>query len=141
MKQYGTFLVPTTYLADAIDLANLPPPIRAKAESILPKAKANLRHAITAGVRIAYGTDAAVYPHGLNAREFATLVERGLTPLESIRTGTLRAAELLGVDDRGSIAPGKLADLIAVPGNPLEDVGVLQRVDFVMKGGAIVAGP
>jgi imidazolonepropionase-like amidohydrolase len=141
MKVHGTFLVPTTYLADAIDLANLPPPIRAKAESILPKAKANLKRAIAAGVKIAYGTDAAVYPHGQNAREFATLVERGLSPLESIRTGTLRAAELLGVDDRGSLAPGKLADIIAVPGNPLEDVTVLQRVGFVMKGGAIVAGP
>lgn len=141
MQQHGTFLVPTTYLADAIDLASLPPPIRAKAEWLLPRAKANLKHAIAAGVKIAFGTDAAVYPHGLNAREFATLVERGLSPLESIRSGTLRAAELIGVDDRGSIEAGKLADLIAVPGNPLEDISVLQRVAFVMKGGAIVQGP
>jgi imidazolonepropionase-like amidohydrolase len=141
MKQHGTFLVPTTYLADAIDLEQLPPPIRAKAESILPKAKASLRRAIAAGVKIAYGTDSGVYPHGLNAREFATLVERGMQPLDTLRAATVNACALLGVTDRGTIAPGKLADLIAVPGNPLADVTVLQRVEFVMKGGAIVKGP
>jgi len=141
MREHGTWLVPTTYLADAIDLANLPPPLRAKAEAILPKAKENLRRAIRAGVRIAFGTDACVYPHGQNARELATLVERGLTPLEAVRTATLNASALLGVDDRGAIAPGKLADLIAVPGDPLADVSVFQHVEFVMKGGEVVSGP
>jgi imidazolonepropionase-like amidohydrolase len=138
MKQKGTYLVPTTYLTESINLDALPPQIRGKAESILPQAKANLRRAIRAGVKIAFGTDAAVYPHGQNAHEFAALVERGMTPLEAIRAATLNDADLLGVTDRGQIAPGLLADLIAVPGNPLTDVRVLERVSFVMKGGMTV---
>ena len=138
MKQKGTFLVPTTYLADRIDLDALPPPIRAKAEPLLPLAKENLRRAIRAGVRIAFGTDAAVYPHGENAHEFGALVDRGMTPLEALRTATLNAAELLGLDDRGEIAAGRLADLVAVPGNPLEDIHVTERVSWVMKGGVVV---
>jgi imidazolonepropionase-like amidohydrolase len=133
--------VPTTYLADNIDLAVLPPPIRAKAESVLPLARENLRRAIRAGVPIAFGTDAGVYPHGQNAREFAVLVERGMTPLAAIRAATLNAADLLGTDDRGEIAPGKLADLIAVTGDPLQDVRVLENVRFVMLGGQVVKGP
>jgi imidazolonepropionase-like amidohydrolase len=124
-----------------MDLARLPAPIRAKAEAILPRAQASHSRAIAAGVKIAYGTDAGVYPHGLNAREFACLVRRGMEPLESIRTATVHAADLIGVGDRGTIAPGKLADLIAVPGDPLRDVTVLERVAFVMKGGVIVKGP
>ncbi len=140
MKERGTYLVPTTYLADAIDLSQLPAPIRAKAESILPLAKDSVRRAVAAGVKIAYGTDAAVYPHGLNAREFESLVERGMSPLEAIRTATLHAADLLGVDDRGVLAAGRLADLIAVEGDPLDDVRVLQKVVFVMKGGEVVKG-
>ena len=141
MKARGTFLVPTDYLTEAMDMSILPPPIRAKAEYILPRAQASHAKAIAAGVKIAYGTDAGVYPHGLNAREFATLVRRGMTPLAAIQSATLGAAELLGVDDRGVIAPGKLADLIAVPGDPLADVSVLERVAFVMKGGVIVVAP
>lgn len=137
MKQKGTYLVPTTYLADAIDLDQLPPPIRAKAEWILPRAKESIRKAIEAGVNIAYGTDAAVYPHGLNARELNTLVQRGMTPLEALRTATVHAAKLLEVTDRGTLAAGKLADVIAVPGNPLEDITVTERVVFVMKDGRI----
>lgn len=89
-------------------------------------------------MKIAFGTDAAVYPHGQNAHEFAALVERGMTPLEAIRAATLNDADLLGVTDRGQIAPGLLADLIAVPGNPLTDVRVLEQVRFVMKGGVTV---
>ncbi len=137
MKEKGTYLVPTTYLADAIDLEQLPPPIRAKAQSILPRAKDSVRRAIEAGVPIAYGTDAGVYPHGLNARELSTLVTRGMTPLEALRSATVHAADLLGVDDRGVIAPGRVADLVAVPGNPLEDVSVTERVSFVMKDGHV----
>jgi imidazolonepropionase-like amidohydrolase len=141
MKEHGTYLVPTTYLADAIELDPLPPPLRSKAESILPQAKANLRRAIAAGVRIAYGTDSGVYPHGLNARELETLVQRGMKALDAIRAATVHACDLIGVSDRGTIAAGQLADLIAVPGNPLTDVTVLQRVEFVMKGGTVVKGP
>lgn len=141
MKERGTYLVPTTYLADAIDLEVLPPPIRAKAESVLPLAKESVRRAIAAGVPIAFGTDAAVYPHGDNARELATLVERGMTPLEALRTATVHAAALLGVDDRGAIAAGRLADLVAVDGDPLADVTTTERVRFVMKGGVVYKAP
>lgn len=141
MKERGTYLVPTTYLADEIDLELLPPPIRAKAEWVLPRAKESLRRAISAGVPIAFGTDAGVYPHGDNAKEFAALVERGMTPLAAIRSATRNAADLLGVDDRGTIVAGKLADLIAVPGNPLDDVTLLERVEFVMLGGEVVKRP
>lgn len=108
---------------------------------MLPRARESLRRAIAAGVPIAFGTDAGVYPHGDNAKEFAVLVERGMAPLEAIRAATLNAADLLGVDDRGTIAEGRLADLIAVPGNPLEDVTALERVEFVMVGGEVVKGP
>jgi imidazolonepropionase-like amidohydrolase len=139
MKQKGTYLVPTTYVADRLNLEALPPVIRAKAETILPLAKENLRRAIRAGVKIAFGTDAAVYPHGENAHEFGALVDRGMSPLEALRTATLNAADLLGVDDRGEIAPGKLADLVAVPGNPLDDIHVTERVSWVMKGGVVVS--
>jgi imidazolonepropionase-like amidohydrolase len=141
MKERGTYLVPTTYLADAINLDVLPPPVRAKAEFVLPVGKESLRRAIRAGVKIAFGTDAAVFPHGQNAKEFAALVERGMSPIEAIRAATVNAADLLGVDDRGRIAPGTLADLIAVPGDPLEDVRVLEDVRFVMKGGRVYKRP
>ncbi len=141
MKERGTYLVPTTYLAQAIRLDSLPPPIRTKAEFILPRARQSLQLAIKSGVRIAFGTDAAVYPHGQNAREFGVLVESGMTPIEAIRTSTVNAADLLGVSDRGKIAPGLLADIVAVPGNPLENVRVLEDVRFVMKGGQIYKRP
>jgi imidazolonepropionase-like amidohydrolase len=141
MKARGTYLVPTTYLADALDLDALPPPIRAKATFILPRARESLQRAIAAGVKIAFGTDAGVYPHGDNAREFATLVRRGMTPLEALRTATLHAADLLGVADRGHITPGLLADLVAVPGNPLDDIRVTEQVVFVMKGGVVYKHP
>jgi imidazolonepropionase-like amidohydrolase len=138
MKAQGTYLVPTTSLADLIDLNTLPPPIRSKAEQILPLARASVTRAIRAGVKIAFGTDAAVIPHGTNATEFAALVRRGMTPLDAIRAATLNAADLLGVEDRGAIAAGKLADLVAVPGNPLQDIRVTERVCWVMKGGVEV---
>ncbi len=140
MKEHGTFLVPTTYLVDVIDLDALPPSIRAKAEYILPRARENLAMAIREGVKIGFGTDAAVYPHGDNAREFAVLVKLGMSPLEAIRSATIGATELLRVEDRGVIESGRLADIIAVPGNPLEDVSVTERVGFVMKGGEVFKG-
>ena len=141
MKERGTYLVPTTYLAQAIQLDALPPPIRAKAEFILPRARQSLQLAIRSGVKIAFGTDAAVYPHGQNAREFGVLVERGMTPVDAIRTATINAADLLGVSDRGNIAPGLLADIVAVPGNPLDNIRVLEDVRFVMKGGQVYKRP
>ena len=138
MKARGCYLVPTTYLAEAIDLDNLPPKLRGKAEWILPRARVSLERAIAAGVPIAFGTDAAVIPHGHNAREFGVLVQLGMSPLEAIRSATLSAVDLLGVDDRGVLEPGTLADMIAVEGDPLRDVTALERVVWVMHGGRVV---
>jgi imidazolonepropionase-like amidohydrolase len=141
MKERGTYLVPTTYLADAIDFDALPRGPKEKAEYMLPIARASLREAIRAGVPIAYGTDAGVFPHGDNAKEFAVLVERGMTPVEAIRSATVNAADLLGVGDRGRLEAGLLADIIAVQGDPLQRVETLEGVQFVMKGGQLFRQP
>jgi imidazolonepropionase-like amidohydrolase len=138
MKQRGTYLVPTTYLADRINLAVLPPLVRKKAEAMIPAGRASVRKAIAAGVKIAFGTDAGVFPHGENAREFAVYVKLGMAPLEALRTATINAADLLGKDDRGVIAAGKLADLVAVPGDPLQDITATERAIWVMAGGRVV---
>ena len=87
---------------------------------------------------IAFGTDAAVYPHGENAKELAVYVKFGMSAAEALRTATVHAADLLGKDDRGTIAAGRLADLIAVPGDPLQDITATERVTWVMVGGRIV---
>jgi imidazolonepropionase-like amidohydrolase len=140
MKRRGTYLVPTAYLLGTFQFDSMPPPIAAKARQVIPLAHESHRRAIRAGVKIAFGTDAAVYPHGDNAREFAVYVGYGMRPPDALRTATVNAADLLGVNDRGVIAAGKLADLIAVRGNPLEDVKVLEQVLWVMKGGVVVKG-
>jgi imidazolonepropionase-like amidohydrolase len=137
MKERGTWLVPTLYLRDAIRRDLLPPPIRAKMDEVTPLMDQSFRLAVKSGVKIAFGTDASVYPHGQNAREFAVRVRLGQTPLEAIRGATVYAARVLGVADRGVIAPGKLADLVAVSGDPIRDIGALERVAFVMKGGEV----
>ena len=98
----------------------------------------NFRKAWKAGVKMAFGTDAGVYPHGDNARQFAKMVEWGMTPMEAIRAATGSAAELLGWGDRiGTLQKGRFADLIAVNGDPLADITILQKVQFVMKGGVV----
>lgn len=139
MKARGTFLVPTTCLADKLNTGTLPAAIRAKAEDVLPRAKQSISRAIAAGVKIAFGTDAAVIPHGTNACEFEAYVARGMTPAAALRSATLHGAELLGTPDRGEIATGLLADLVAVQGNPLTDITATSHVAFVMKGGEVVA--
>jgi len=99
----------------------------------------NFRRAFQAGAKIAFGTDAGVYPHGDNAKQFAKMVEWGMRPIDAIRAATLNAAELIGHPDKlGSLEPGHYADLIAVQGDPLSDVKVLESVAFVMKGGTVV---
>jgi imidazolonepropionase-like amidohydrolase len=138
MKARGTWLVPTSYLVDRINLAVLPPLVRQKAETILPIARQSLRKAIAAGVKIGFGTDAGVYPHGENAKEFAVYVKAGMTTIEAIRSATMHAAAVLGVSDRGIIEAGKLADLVAVPGDPLRDITATERASWVMLGGKIV---
>ncbi|HEY7530656.1 MAG TPA: amidohydrolase family protein [Gemmatimonadota bacterium] len=138
MRERGTYLVPNLHLLDALDPDSLPPPLRAKMLEIVPLMRESFRRALEGGVKIAFGTDAAVFPHGDNSREFAARVRLGMTPIEAIRGATTYAADLLGVDDRGTIEAGKLADLIAVRGDPLADVTALERVGFVMKGGVVV---
>lgn len=140
MKEKGTYLVPTP-LAGAQDLTGYPEEIRRKSEEANGTARASLEKAIRAGLKIAYGTDAGAVPHGQNARQFALLVDRGMSPLAAIRAATLASADLLGVADRGALEPGLLADVVAVPGDPLADIHAMERVDFVMKGGAIVREP
>lgn len=141
MKARGTYLVPTLALADTLDMSSLPPPIRQKAEYILPKARENIHKAMLAGVKIALGTDSPLVPFGENAKEFAAMADRGLAPLDSLRAGTMNAADLLGVTDRGELAAGKLADIVAVAGNPLENIRATEKVVFVMKGGKVYRKP
>ncbi len=146
MKEHGTYLVPTLYLMDWFmdnySHLGLTEGVIAKAKVVMPAARENVGRAFQEGVKVAFGTDAAVYPHGLNAHEFAVMVKLGMTPLASIQAATINAADLLGWPDRvGSLDPGHYADLIAVEGDPLNDVTVLQNVKFVMKGGQVVKGP
>jgi imidazolonepropionase-like amidohydrolase len=141
MKEHGTWLVPTLYVASPRTREGQPLNVQAKGKAMEEAADRSFRAALAAGVKIAFGTDAGVYPHGLNAGEFTAMVDRGMTPLAAIRAATINAAELLGVDDRGVIEPGKLADLIAVAGNPLDDVSTLETVLFVMKGGDVFKRP
>lgn len=143
MKKNGTYLVPTLYLGDWFmenaEKNHMPDFLLVKAKAIMPARRKNVAHAFAGGVKVAFGTDAAVYPHGLNAHEFAVMVKLGLTPLQSIQAATINAADLLGWSDKiGTIEPGKWADIIAVDGDPLRDVTTLERVKFVMKGGEVV---
>ncbi len=143
LKKNGTYLVPTLYLIDwnreNAAKAHLPDFLRAKMDLVSARGQKAVKNAFEAGVKIALGTDAAVYPHGLNAHELAVYVRLGMTPIQAIRTTTLNAADLLGWSDKvGSIEPGKWADIIAVDGDPLADVTTLQQVKFVMKGGEVV---
>jgi imidazolonepropionase-like amidohydrolase len=143
MKEHGTYLVPTLYLGDwMIDnagLTRLPAPLLAKAQAVIPAARKNIAHAFASGVKVAFGTDAAVYPHGMNAHEFGVMVRLGLTPLQAIQSATLNGADLLGWSGKvGTLEPGAWADIIAVDGDPLKDVTTLERVKFVMKGGEVV---
>jgi imidazolonepropionase-like amidohydrolase len=143
MKEHGTYLVPTLYLGDwMIDnagLTRLPPPLLAKARVVIPAARKNIAHAFSSGVKVAFGTDAAVYPHGLNAHEFAVMVTLGLSPLQAIQAATINAADLLGWSGKvGTLAVGAWADVIAVDGDPVKDVTTLEHVKFVMKGGEVV---
>jgi imidazolonepropionase-like amidohydrolase len=143
MKKNGTYLVPTLYLADWFlenaEKIGTPPDLIAKGREVMPAARKNVAHAFAAGVKVGFGTDAAVYPHGLNAHEFAAMVKLGLTPLQAIQAATINDADLLGWSDKvGTIEPGKWADIVAVDGDPLTDVTTLERVKFVMKGGEVV---
>lgn len=142
MKQKGTYLVPTAYLWDYekenIDKLGWLEGMKQNYLKVAPVAFGNLEHAVRSGVKVAFGTDAAVYPHGLNAREFQVLVRLGMSPLQAIQAATINAADLMGWQTKvGTLEPGKYADLVGVEGNPLENVRVLEDVKFVMKGGVV----
>lgn len=142
MKTKGAYLVPTLYLMDwmAENAARvgLPEMYAGKVRDVTAVARTNVKKAFDAGVKVAFGTDAGVYPHGLNAREFAVYVKLGMTPLHAIQTATVNAADLLGWSDRiGSLEAGKFADIIAVNGDPTKDVTLLENPVFVMKGGVV----
>jgi imidazolonepropionase-like amidohydrolase len=137
LVERGTYLVATTYLADGMDTSHAAPELQAKAAEVFPRARKTISKAIERGVRVACGTDAPAIPHGRNAKELIALVERGMTPLQALRAATTVAADLIEVDDRGRLEVGLLADIIAVPGDPLSDISVTESVRFVMKGGQI----
>ncbi len=141
MRDKGIYLVPTLLAGEYTGgrTEKFPPPIAAKAKAALGARSEMFRNALKAGVKIAFGTDSAVSPHGLNAREFALMTGLGMSPAAALRSATSVNAALLGVDDRvGTITPGKLADIVAVPGNPLDDIRQTEHVVFVMKEGQIV---
>jgi len=142
MKERGTYLVADIYNDDYIlaEFAKLgyPEKIIEKEKMVGRTQRENFQKAAKAGVKLAFGTDAGVYPHGWNAKQFAHMVKWGLTPMQAIQTATVNAADLLGWNDKvGVIAPGAFADIIAIDGDPLKDVTELERVKFVMKGGVV----
>jgi imidazolonepropionase-like amidohydrolase len=140
MKSHGTYFVPTAYLIDWLQVnGHLPPFYHQKMMDVSAVEKANAKKAIAAHLKIALGTDAAVYPHGLNAHELQVYVEQfGMSPLAALQTGTLNAADLMGWSDKvGALEVGKWADIIAVKGDPLRDIKLLQHVSFVMKSGVV----
>ena len=143
MKQRGTWYVPTLIAGEASSQnakipGYYPPQVVAKAESIGTTMMKTASRAYKAGVKIAFGTDAGVYPHGQNAHEMELMVQAGMPPMFVLQAATIRAAQLLKHDkDLGSLAAGKFADLVAVPGNPLDDMALMKHVSFVMKAGTI----
>jgi imidazolonepropionase-like amidohydrolase len=145
MKQHGTYLVPTAFplfwYMDNMASMHLPKYTEDKIKVILPIGKASMSNAFKQGVKVALGTDAGVYPHGLNGGEFWAMVKLGLTPTQALQAGTVNAADLMGWTDQvGSIEPGKFADIVAVNGDPTADISILEHVDFVMKGGVVYKG-
>jgi len=142
MKEKGTWLVPTLLAGFTVEslatAGRLPPPIAAKALAIAPRQHTSFKLALDGGVRIALGTDAGVMRHGTNAREFGLMVRYGMTPMQAIVAGTSNGATLLGLEaEVGTIAAGKRADVVAVRGDPIQNIALLERVDFVMKDGVV----
>src|SRR5262249_23454190 len=142
-KQHGTYLVFDIYNDDYIlqegEKAGMLPESIEKEKKIGRQQRENFRHAFQSGAKIAYGTDSGVYPHGDNAKQFAKMVEFGMKPLDAIQSATINAADLIGWKDKiGTVETGHYADVIAVKGDPLADVKILESVSFVMKGGEVV---
>jgi len=142
MKKNGTYLVPTLFLTEYMQEhlkdSGVPEFSKQKMREVAAAAPANIKKAFAAGVKVAFGTDAAVYPHGLNAGEFHVYVSLGMSPLAAIQTATINASDLLGPKFLvGSLEPGKFADVVAVDGDPTKDITILEHVKFVMKGGTV----
>src|SRR3989442_6116845 len=142
LKKNGTYLVPTLFLGEYMeknmDRSDVPEFSKQKMRDVIAAMRKNTGKAFAVGVKVAFGTDAAVYPHGLNAGEFHVYVQLGMTPLAAIQTPTINASDLLGSKYLvGTLEPGKRADVIAVDGDPTKDVTILEHVKFVMKGGTV----
>ena len=147
MKEHGTYWVPTNVAGEwvakmAAQPGYFPEIVRPKAAAIGPAIRETFAKAYRAGVKIAFGTDSGVSAHGENAREFELMVAGGMPPMKAIQAATREAANLLRIQERlGTVEPNKLADLVAVPGNPLEDIRLMHQVNFVMKDGVVFKGP
>ena len=141
MKAKGTFLVPTLMASEYImgKIDKYPPALQAKARAATAARSEMFRNAVKIGVKIGLGTDAAVFPHGQNAKEFKLMVDLGMSPVEALKAGTSSDAELLGIAAKtGSLEKGKLADIVAMPGDPTQDITATERVSFVMKEGKVI---
>jgi imidazolonepropionase-like amidohydrolase len=141
MKQKGTYLTPTLMASEWVmqKISQYPPAIQAKGKAATEARSEMFRNALKIGVKISFGTDAAVFPHGMNAKEFALMTGLGMKPIDALLSATSVDAELLGVANKlGTLEKGKLADVIAMPGDPTADITATERVFFVMKDGRIV---
>ena len=141
MKKKGTFLTPTLMASEWImsKIDNYPPALQAKAKSATAARSEMFRNAVKMGIKISFGTDAAVFPHGQNAKEFKLMVDLGMRPIDILRSATANDAELLGIAQKvGTLEKGKLADVVAVQGDPTADIRATERVSFVMKEGKII---
>jgi imidazolonepropionase-like amidohydrolase len=141
MKRKGTFLTPTLMATEWImgKIDNYPPALQAKAKAAAAARSDMFRNAVKTGVKISFGTDAAVFPHGQNAKEFKLMVDLGMTAIDALKSATANDAELLGIAQKvGTLEKGKLADIIAMPGDPTSDITATERVSFVMKEGKVI---
>jgi len=141
MKRKGTFLTPTLMATEWImgKIDNYPPALQAKAKAAAAARSDMFRTAVRVGVRVSFGTDAAVYPHGQNAKEFELMVDLGMSPIDALRSATASDADLLGIAQKvGTLEKGKLADIIAMAGDPTVDITATERVLFVMKEGKTI---
>ena len=141
MKKKGTFLTPTLMASEWImgKLDNYPPALQAKAKAAYRARSEMFRNAVKMGIKISFGTDAAVFPHGQNAKEFKLMVDLSMKPIDALKSATANDAELLGIAQKvGTLEKGKLADIIAMPGDPTSDITATERVTFVMKEGKII---
>jgi imidazolonepropionase-like amidohydrolase len=144
MKSKHVYLVPTLFAGEWVGekADTFPPAIRAKAMAAAAAIQQMFQHAVRIGTPIAFGTDSAVEPHGLDAREFALMTKYGMSPAAALMAATANASTLLGIDkETGTLEPGKAADIVAVPGNPLQDIRATEHPRFVMKGGTVYVGP